>query len=233
MTPFQRLSAVSLAFVALTAMMTAPLAWNATSALPYADDAYFSVWRLAWVAHQLVNQPSKLFDTNIFYPASSTLAYSDAMLLLGIVGAPAIWAGVHPVLVHNILLLAGFALSGVGAFVLTRHLVGKMLPAVLAGIIFAFAPYKFGHFAHLELQWTAWMPFALWAVHRLLETSRLRFGLLLGALVALQGLSSLYYLAFFGPFIVCILVGDLNVRSRASKKQVTALCLAWMSTDNS
>lgn len=227
MTDSRRLVWVSVAFAVITAIMTWPLAGNAGSVLPDNDDAYFNVWRLAWVAHQLPTNPSKLFDANIFYPAHAALTFSDAMLLLGAVTAPAVLAGMHPVLAHNLLLLAAFTLSGVGAFVLTRHITGATTPALLAGIIFAFAPYKFGHIAHLELQWTAWMPLALWALHRLVESGQRRFGAFLGAFVALEGLCSLYYLAFFCAYLIVTTIALAALRRPQSwRKLAGGLCLA-------
>jgi hypothetical protein len=229
MIAFKRLAPAIVGFAVLTVVMTWPLAWRAGSVLPDSDDAYFSVWRLAWVAHQLPAHPAQLFDANIFYPSRGTLTYSDAMLLLGAAGAPAIWAGVHPVLVHNVLLLSAFILSGVGTFLLTRDLTGATAPAVLAGIVFAFGPYRVGHIAHLELQWAGWMPLALWALHRLVESGKLRFGALVGLFVGFQGLCSLYYVAFF---LVClpVLGGTLvGLRRPASwTGLVKGLCLATL-----
>jgi hypothetical protein len=201
----RRLAIVTLMFAALTALMTAPLLWRIADALPDHGDAYFSVWRLAWIAHQLPLAPARLFDANIFSPAQGTLLLSDAMVLLGLAGTLPIQLGVHPVVVHNSLFLLGFVLSGVCAFVLARSLTGETGPSMLAGIIFAFAPYKFGHFGHLELQWACWMALALWAAHRLFDRGLLRHGVLLGLLLALQGYCSLYYLALLIPVLITVL----------------------------
>src|SRR4029453_7735939 len=65
--------------------------------------------------------------------------------------------------------------------------------AVVAGLVFAFAPYRRDHLQHLELQWALWMPLALWAWHRALEGGRARDALLCAAFVLLQLLSSIYY----------------------------------------
>ena len=80
-------------------------------------DPYFSVWRLGHIAHALKRWPIALFDANIFYPAKGTLAYSDATLLEGVLAAPLFWAGVEPTLIYNVLLYAGFVLSGAAIFV--------------------------------------------------------------------------------------------------------------------
>ena len=66
--------------------MTWPLGRVTDVVIPASDDAHFSIWRLAWVAHQLPADPRHLFDANIFYPARGTLALSDAMLLVGALG---------------------------------------------------------------------------------------------------------------------------------------------------
>ena len=48
----------------------------------------------------------------------------------------------------------------VAMFVLARYLTGSRAAGVIAGIVFAFAPYRFEHYMHMELQWTMWMPLA-------------------------------------------------------------------------
>ena len=42
--------------------------------LPGHSDALFSIWRLSWIAHAMARDPSHLFDANIFYPHTRTLA---------------------------------------------------------------------------------------------------------------------------------------------------------------
>ena len=136
-------------------------------------DVYFNMWRLAWFAHALASAPSTIFDGNIFYPEPHALTFSDAMVVEGLVAAPLLWAGVRPVLVHNSLLLGAVIVSAAGMFVLVERLTRNRAAAVIAGIIFAFAPYRFDHYMHMELQWTVWVPWALWAVHRTIESGRL------------------------------------------------------------
>ena len=99
------------------------------------------------------------------------------------------------------MLLGAIVASGVGMFVLARHLTGSPAGAVIAGVVFAFAPYRFDHYHHLELQWTVWSPWAFWALQRSIETRLLRFGLLMGVFAALQLLSSVYY----GVFLVMVM----------------------------
>src|SRR5437867_4177959 len=99
---------VAAAFTVLTVVMTYPQAVHLGSRIGEHYDSLFSVWRLAWIAHQLPRDPLHLFDANIFYPAARTLAYSDALLLPALVAAPFLWARVDPVVVHNLLVMASF-----------------------------------------------------------------------------------------------------------------------------
>jgi hypothetical protein len=208
--------AVAALFVALTIAMTWPQVLVLGSQAREHQDVYFNMWRIGWIAHALATAPTRLFDGNIFYPEPRTLTYSDAMVVEGLFGAPLLWVGVPRVLVHNVLLLSPIVASAVGVFVLTRHLTGSGAPGVLAGIIFAFAPYRFEHYMHMELQWTVWMPWAFWALHRTLESGSWRFGVGTGAFVALQMLSSIYYGVFLATLlpIVAILLMIAQGRSR-------------------
>ncbi|HET7220309.1 MAG TPA: hypothetical protein VFJ02_19775 [Vicinamibacterales bacterium] len=192
---------VVLVFIAMTSVMTWPQVLVLATHARDHHDVYFNLWRLAWVAHALVEAPEHLYDGNIFYPEPRTLTYSDAMIVEGLAGAPLFAAGLPPVLIHNLLLLGAIVASGVGMFVLARYLTGSAGAGVVSGVIFAFVPYRFEHYMHMEMQWTVWMPWAFWAFHRTLETRRWMFALLTGLFVSLQMLSSIYY----GVFLVVLL----------------------------
>jgi len=191
------LSAIAL-LTALTVIMTWPQALYLGTRVPGHDDPLFSIWRLAWIAHALPGDPRHLFDANIFYPHTRTLAFSDAMLFEGIVAAPFFWARVNPVLIYNLMFLAGIVSSGAGMFVLARYLTGHIGAALVAAVVFTLAPYRIEHFIHLELQWTVWMPLTLWALHRAIDEGRMKFGVLTGLFLWLQIISCVYYGAFLG-----------------------------------
>ena len=190
-------------FSALTVVMTYPQILGMRSYVSFNDgDPLFSIWRLAWVAHQLPRDPLNLFNANIFHPEPRTLALSDAMIVPALMTAPLLWLGVRQIVAYNVVFLASFALSGAAMFLLVRSLTGRRGAALVAGFIFAFLPYRFMHYPHLELQVAQWMPLCLWALHRTVRSGRLRDGLLTGLFLALQALSSLYYGIFLATFMV-------------------------------
>jgi hypothetical protein len=193
---------VLLLLLLLTLAFTWPLGDLRHPRLPAHDDALFSVWRLAWIAHQLQTDPGDLFNANIFWPEQNTLAFSDAILLLGFAGAPLIWLGAHPVTVHNVLLLASFVAAGYGAMRLLRYLGVNTAAQFVGAIIFAFAPYRIAHLGHLELLWTAFLPLSLLGLYRVLEAPRFGRGLMLGVTLAVQGFCSIYYAVFLAIWMV-------------------------------
>jgi hypothetical protein len=191
--------------IALFVVLTCGMMWPqirhiGDSAVPH-QDVYFNMWRLQWIAHALSTSPGDLFNGNIFYPEPRTLAFSDAMLVQGAIAAPLIWLGTPPVLLHNLMMLGAIVLSAVATFALVCYLTGSRGAGVLAGTIFAFAPYRFEHIMHMELQWTMWIPLAFLALHRTLDRPSIRHGLATGAAVALQVLSSIYYGIFLATLL--------------------------------
>jgi hypothetical protein len=212
--------AVTLLFILLTVLMTWPQVRVLATHAREHQDVFFNLWRLKWIAHALDASPAHFFDGNIFYPEPRTLTLSDAMLVEGLIGAPLFWMGLPSVLVHNLLLLAPIVASAVGIFVLVRDLTGSRGAGVLAGIVFAFVPYRYEHYMHMELQWTLWTPWAFWAMHRTIETGRRRYGVLTGVFIGLQMLSSIYYGLFLATLLplcgVLLLLGQPWAQLRRS-----------------
>ena len=136
------------------------------------DDPLLSIWRISWIAHILPIDPRKSSTATFSIPEKRTLAYTDSVLLQGAAGAPLIWSGVSRVTTYNVVLLLSIALSGWAMWRYALHLTGETGPPIVAGIIFAFVPYRFDHYHHLELQATIFLPLTLLLLR---SRDRLRF----------------------------------------------------------
>jgi hypothetical protein len=190
-------AAIALAFCLVTAIVTYPQAVRFSTSIASHPDPYFSIWRLGWVAHQLVADPRHLFDANIFYPERGTFAYSDAMLLPATLLAPLFWLHVSPVVIYNTALFAALTLSGFFMFLFARLVTGSVPGALAAGMIYGYAPYRFEQYIHLEMQMVFWIPLAMLMVHRVVAGARLRDGAVLGLTLAAQLLSGVYGALYF------------------------------------
>jgi hypothetical protein len=229
--PF-RPAAVLLFFAAATVFATYPQAFHPRRLIGYHHDAEFSAWRLAWVAHQLPRDPTRLFDANIFHPEPRTLAYSDAVLLPAVLAAPLHWAGMHPLAVYHVVLLAGFFCSALAMYALVRALTASTPAAMLAGLSFAFASHRFEHYERLELQVCVWIPLALLALVRLFESGLVRYGVSLGALIAAQVYSGIYHAVFFVTYLpavaIPLLIASGRMRQRFALGLFVAVALATL-----
>jgi len=206
--------------MAATLVMTYPQVQQLDSVRDLGDPL-FSIWRLAWVAHQIVRDPLNLFEANLYYPSRLTLAYSDAMVLPGIMTAPFFWLGVPTVPLYNMALLSTFVLAGVAMYLLVRSLTGQAPAAWVAAVAFAFYPFRFQH-PQMELMWVCWIPLALWAVHRTLARGRWRDGVVAGGAFAAQMLSCVYFGLFLAAYLVPV-GGTLAFGSRRLSRAVTPL----------
>ncbi|OLD22184.1 MAG: hypothetical protein AUJ01_00835 [Acidobacteria bacterium 13_1_40CM_3_65_5] len=218
--------AMLLVFTVLTAVMTYPQILHLRDGVHDDGDPLLNTWALAWVAHQLPRAPAHLFDANIFYPERRTLAYSETLLLPAAFAAPLHWLGVGPLLVYNVVFLSGFIVSGAGTALLVRTLTNSAAAGCIAGLVFAFLPYRIDHFPHLQLQQTQCLPFAMWAFHRLLQMGRLRDGVLFGAFTAGQILSCMYYGLFLLPYMAVVCGAMLIAERRLPTDRVVALAVA-------
>jgi hypothetical protein len=200
-----RTLAVALLFVGLTVVMTWPQARRLSTDVINSDDPLLSIWRISWIAHIIPKSPADLLNGNIFYPEKRTLAYTDSVLLEGLVGAPLIWAGVSRVTTYNLLLLLLIALSGWAMWRYAFYLTGHHGAAILAGIVFAFVPYRFDHLHHLELQATIFLPLTLLYLERTLDTGSRRDAWLMTASYVAQVYSCIYYSIFLATALLPII----------------------------
>ena len=224
----QALLSAAILLTVMTVIITWPQARFMGTRVAAHGDALLSMWRLQWITHALSTDVRHLFDGNIFYPHTRTLAFTDATLLEGLIAFPFLAAHANPVLVYNVLLLGGMIASGLSMFVLARHLTGDADAALVAAAIFTLAPYRIEHYMHLELQWTMWMPLALWGVHRIYETGTMRFGAITGALLGLQLISCMYYGAFLGMMVGALAVLLALAQPRLARRAAAPLVLGAM-----
>ena len=62
-------------------------------------------------------------------------------------------------------------LSGLGTYLFVREVTGSARAGFVAGLIYAFAPYRVPQFAHLQVLSSQWMPFALYGLRRYLRNT--------------------------------------------------------------
>ena len=225
---FAEATAVVLAGAALTVALTYPLAFRIDRiGRMNTADGHWSVWVVAWVAHALTTEPLNLYNANIFYPHSSTLAFSEANIGAGVIGVPVWLVTKNPHTTHNFVVLVSFVIAFAGAYYLTRYLTGNRSAAAVAGVMFAYCPYIFARTAHIQLLLTGGLPFCMLAFHRLADRQTVTRAVTLGLLIWAQALSCAYYGIFAALMIgVAVIVVAGTRRLWTSKDYWVAVSLA-------
>lgn len=192
---FHQLTVLAL-FALLTLVMLYPFSINLTTMVPEPNDPLLNVWRLYWNVHAWLDGPTalaNLFNANILYPFPLTLAYSEHFFILSAQVLPFLLISDSHLVGLNVSVLLTFILSGYGMYLLVTTWTGNRWAGLIAGILFAFSPNRFGRLNHLELLVTQWMPLALLALHWTLTRPGLRYPFLFGLFFNFQTLSGFHY----------------------------------------
>ena len=195
--------AVFALFAALSLAWTWPLAAYLSSRIAHdPGDPVLNTWLLWWNAHA-VPFTAEWWDPPIFFPMRGALALSEHLAGIGLFSTPVQWLGGSAVLAYNIALLLSYALSGLFAYLLVLRLTGSPLAGLCGGMAFAFAPYRAGQLAHLQVLTSQWLPLQLLGLHAYAGTGRRRWLVVFGAAWLIQGLSNGYYL-LFTPVLIAL-----------------------------
>jgi hypothetical protein len=200
--------------------MTWPLALGLGRDVPGdLGDSLLNLWILGWGAEnvpRLLTGQIALADywnANIFHPEPLALSLSEHLFGQVIQIVPVYWLTGNLILAYNLLFITSFALSGFGMYLLVRDLLdegpGFSLAAFIAGLIFAFLPFRIAQVAHIQSLSAQWMPFALYGFRRYTRTGH--WQALAGGSGALlmQNWSCGYYLIFFAPFVPIFVVHQM------------------------
>ena len=200
--------------------LTWPLAAGLTRDIPWdLGDSVLNCWILQWGADHWLRFLGGdfgafrgYFNANIFFPEPLTLAYSEHLMAQVLQILPVYALTGNIVLSYNLLFLSTFVLSGLGTFLLVRELTGSARAGLVAGLLYAFAPYRIGQFSHLQVMSSQWMPFALYGFRRYFDTRRA--WPLAGAAAALvaQNWSCGYFLLYFAPFAAAYVIYEIAGR---------------------
>jgi hypothetical protein len=178
-------------------------------------DLYLNLWILAWIAHAVLTDPTRLYDGNIFYPAPNTIAGSENMLAHLPITAPVLALTGNALVMLKAYVLESFVLSGVAMFLFVRHHTRDCAAALLAGAAFTFTFFRAQTIPQPQYLGIQYLPLALLCVDLWLERRRVGWLVGLALAIGLQALSCVY-IGFFTLIAVPVyaLLRLLDVRQR-------------------
>ena len=183
------------AYVLLALAYTWPLPLRlATGVIHDPYDPLLNAWILWWNT-QAMPLTQHWWNAPIFYPSPGTLAFSEHLIGLSPIAAP--FAFFHaPLLGYNLALLATYPLCALSAHFLVYTLTRRHDAAFVAGLAYAFAPYRLGQLPHIQVMTTYWTPLCLAALHRYDQTRKHAWIAIAAAAFLMQSLSSGYFMFF-------------------------------------
>ena len=192
-----RLAAFASFCILLTVLHTWPLA-AAPHRYSRVDNGDFllNAWAVAWVSHQVTTDPAHLFDANIFWPERRTLAYSEAMIVQGVLALPITALGGSPVLAYNLVMLAGFASTAFFFGLVARRWTGSWAAAAVTASAAGFSAHLLMRLGQLQAMHVEFVAVVLFAIDLVFSRQRIRDALLLAAGFVLQSLTSVYLMVF-------------------------------------
>ncbi len=209
-----------------TVALTYPLILQMGSVLPNdAGDPALNTWILWWNT-QTMPFSTEWWNAPAFFPAPGMMSFSENLLGLSLISTPLYWLGAGPQTAYNVVFLLTFPLSALGAYFLGYELTKRHDAALIAGLLFGFAPYRIAHLPQIQSLASFPMPFALLGLHRYLRDPRPKWLALFGAGWFLQGICNGYYLLFFSVFVGLWILWFASPWSRP--RQFLAVSLAWV-----
>ncbi|NNF06171.1 MAG: hypothetical protein HKN21_05375 [Candidatus Eisenbacteria bacterium] len=215
---------IVLFFLGLALIASWPLPMHMDDMIPVSGtslDGMHLLYALTWSAQVLGDDPLNLFGATLFYPHTTPVAFFDHMVSLAAIVAPVNWASGNMYWGYNVAWLLTFLLSGLGAYLLTRYLTDSKTAALLAGILFAFFPFRYHNAGQINVLAMMWIPFALLTLHLWVETRLKRQLFMFAAICIIQFLSS----AYSGVFLLVAAVVYMVVlwfTDRISVKEILA-----------
>jgi hypothetical protein len=160
-------------------------------------DGWQHTWHLWWAAQALTSGQNPFFTPLLFHPQGASLYVQPLNLSNGLLMLP-ITLGFGPVAGYNTAALLSFVLAGLAGYLLALRVSGQPLAALVGGLVLAWAPFHLTRLydGQLELLGVQWPAFYAFFALRALERRRVGDALAAGALLALTGYTSWYYLLF-------------------------------------
>ena len=193
---------VLLFYSILSVVLTLPLAFHLNDRLPSdLGDPLYNIWIMDHDVRGLKNGFRDFWNSNIFYPHQGTVTYADYLPALALLGLPVATLSHNLILTYNVLFIFSYILCAFSGYLLMLSLSRNQAAAVIAGIVFAFCPFRTAHISHLELLYAGWIALCFLFLHRFFDRPSYSNLAGIGFFFVLQVLSCAYYGVYFSLFI--------------------------------
>lgn len=211
---------VTIAYTAITLLMTYPVAKQMTTHLAGASngDTLEFVWSMWWWKYSLFDLHQNPADISIInYPVGMNFPLISTMSQVFVLGLP-LTSLISPTFAYNSLFLLSIILSGVSGYALARSLTQHDVAAFVGGLIWAFFPNNMGHAlaGHLFLFSFFSFPLLILIWKRFFEQPTVQVGLWAALALGLAMTThSIYLIYFILPVLLALWLFAFNTQRSA------------------
>lgn len=181
-----------------------PFSFHLGNSVVNVIDPLFYAWNLSHNAATIAaGEFRTLLNTNIYFPLTNTLAFSDTLFSQTIAAAPIIWITKNPILAENISLLLTFPLASLSMFFLSYWFTKDILASSISGLFYAFSYPRIAQLGHLPTLSSQYLPLCVLFLLKYLETGTRAAAIALLCFLLLTIGSGIYFAVFLFPMIIC------------------------------
>lgn len=198
-------------------------------------DAMFNAWTLSRNHSCILRQGCPSYtEGNIFFPHKDSMLYSETQLSAGVLTLPLHFINDSPIFAYNVWTIASFFFMGFFMYLLAKYLSkNNEFVSILAGILFAYSPFRMAALSHLQNSSIFYLPLAMLLIFKFFDTKKRSY--LIGLLVTLV---LQFYASWYQMVYALIAVGILLAgywifklaRPKVVLKVFAAVCLAVVLT---
>lgn len=155
------------------------------------------------------------FNTNILYPYSQTLAWSDNFIFPSMIGKFLLLVGCETIVAYNLVIAGAMALNGICTSRLAFHLCGDLFSSIFAGVLFMGSAYLSSVVGHPQLQFAFFLPLVIDRFFSYFYDRKNSNALRLGICITLAFLTTVYFALFAVVSCAVLLIGIFFLRPRA------------------
>jgi hypothetical protein len=213
-------------YLALSVWYTSPLLERSQSQIAADPGDPVLVASLLWWNATTVPLTDEWWNAPFFYPSLGVTTFSEHLLGISVLASPIYWLTHNPLTAYNLTLFLTWPLSAFAVYLLVAFLTRREDAAILAGLAWAFTPYRLSALGHLHSLSAYWFPLMLLGLHGFLARRRPSWLVLFGVAWLCQSLANGYYMLFGAVLIGMWLAYFCS--SRDGWRALPAILVTWV-----
>jgi hypothetical protein len=157
--------------------------------ISYGDELLIS-WINAWQHHAISTNLFQLFQANIFYPYSNTLAYSHPFITMSLLTYIPLLFFKQPIAAQNLIIIFALITNGCAIYLLTYKITKNLFVSSISGFLIISSPVVLDKIVHVQVLLLFFVPLAMLSFYSFIMTKKIKYGIASAVVFVLQTYNS-------------------------------------------